>query len=143
MVYENRVSNLLQAGLCLGLFGIASLVLPFIPTSIVWAFFAFMALESLPGNQLWDRIQIVVSDPKRRIQWLKGSHCLYLESVPFPSIILFTVIQVLCLLLIWAITVWTGLFGISFPLWIMALVPLRALVLPKAIKPGNSLRLRP
>ncbi len=33
-------------------------VLRFIPTSIVWAFFAFMALESLPGNQLWDRLQV-------------------------------------------------------------------------------------
>ena len=135
-VYENRISNFTQAALCLVLFGIAQYVLKYIPTSIIWAFFAFMSLESLPGNQLWDRLQIILSDPKRRIQWLEKTHCVYLETVDFPYIILFTVVQFTCLMVIWAITVWSGLFGISFPLWIMALVPLRAFLLPKFIKPS-------
>ena len=136
-VYENRWSNLIQAALCLVLFGVADLLLKYIPTALVWAFFAFMALESLPGNQLWDRLQIIVSEPKRRIQWLQGPHCLYLETVKFPSIVIFTLIQFGCVLVIWAITVWTGLFGISFPLWIMALVPLRAFLLPKILRPEH------
>ena len=126
---------MIQAALCLVLFGVADLLLKYIPTALVWAFFAFMALESLPGNQLWDRLQIIVSEPKRRIQWLQGRHCLYLETVKFPSIVIFTLIQFGCVLVIWAITVWTGLFGISFPLWIMALVPLRAFLLPKILRP--------
>ena len=134
-VYENRWSNLIQASLCLVLFGVAELVLKYIPTALVWAFFAHMALEFLPGSQLWDRLQIIVSEPKRRIQWLQGRHCLYLETVRFPSIVIFTLIQFGCVLVIWAITVWTGLFGISFPLWVMALVPLRAFLLPKILRP--------
>jgi len=134
-VYENRWSNLIQASLCLVLFGVAELVLKHIPTALVWAFFAHMALEFLPGSQLWDRLQIIVSEPKRRIQWLQGRHCLYLETVRFPSIVIFTLIQFGCVLVIWAITVWTGLFGISFPLWVMALVPLRAFLLPKILRP--------
>ena len=64
-------------------------------------------------------------------QFLNTHHALYLESVEYSKIVRFTVIQVVLLLGIWAITVWTGLFGISFPLWIMALVPFRIYVLPK------------
>ena len=60
-------------------------------------------------------------------QFLNTHHALYLESVEYSKIVCFTVIQVVLLLGIWAITVWTGLFGISFPLWIMALVPFRIL----------------
>ena len=126
IVYENRVSNFVQATLCLVLFGVAEYILNFIPTSLVWAFFAFMALESLPGNQFWARVKFVISDPKRREGW---------ESVDYLSVLIFTAIQAVCLLGIWAITVWSGLFGISFPLFIMALVPLRQFLLPKVLRP--------
>ena len=62
---------------------------------------------------------------------LNTHHALYLESVQFSKIVQFTLIQVVLLLGIWAITVWTGLIGISFPLLIMALVPFRLYVLPR------------
>ncbi len=77
-----------------------------------------------------------MSDPKRRVKWVRDGdcECAYLETVPFRAIAIFTAIQLACLLGIWAITVWSGLFGISFPLWIMALVPLRRFVLPKLLK---------
>ena len=129
--HETRVSNLLQAVLVLICMLFGSEFLNNVPTSIIWAFFAFMSLESLPGNQLFDRIQIIISDKKRRKQFLNSHHALYLESVKFTKIMSFTVIQIVLLLGIWAITVWTGLFGISFPLWIMALVPFRIYILPK------------
>jgi hypothetical protein len=129
--YENRISNFAQALLCLVLFGVAPFILKFIPTSIIWSFFAFMSLESLPGNQLFDRIQIIMSGKKRRYQYLESHHALYLETVKFSKIVIFTLIQITLLLSIWAITVWTGLFGISFPLWIMGLVPFRMFVLPR------------
>ena len=92
-----------------------------------------MSFESLPGNELWDRIQIIMSDRKRRKQFLETNHYVYLETVKFETVRMFTILQVVLLLCIWAITVWTGLFGISFPLWIMALVPFRSYVLPKFI----------
>ena len=132
-VHENRISNLCQALLCLVLFAFGNHILKYIPTCIIWGYFAYLSAESVLGSQFWDRMQIALTDPKRRGRWLKDSHALYLETVPFVTIVLFTAIQVTCLLVIWAITVWSGLFGISFPLWIMALVPLRLFVLPKAI----------
>ncbi|QDZ22600.1 bicarbonate transporter [Chloropicon primus] len=129
--HETRISNLVQSCMCLLCMLIGYEFLNNVPTSIIWAFFTFMSLESLPGNQLFDRVQIVISDKKRRKQFLNTHHALYLESVRFSKIVQFTAIQVILLLGIWAITVWTGLIGISFPLWIMALVPFRLYVLPK------------
>lgn len=64
-VKEQRLSNLLQAvmvGACVG-------AMPFlkkIPTSVLWGYFAFMAIESLPGNQFWERILLLFTAPSRR-----------------------------------------------------------------------------
>ena len=129
--HETRLSNLFQSLMVLLCMLVGYEFLNNVPTSIIWAFFSFMSLESLPGNQLFDRVQIILSDKKRRKQFLNTHHAVYLESVEFRRIVLFTVIQIVLLLVIWAITVWTGLIGISFPLLIMALVPFRIYVLPK------------
>lgn len=131
IVYETRLSNMIQATLVFLSMLVGYEFLNNVPTSVIWAFFAFMSIESLPGNELWDRIQIIMSDRKRRKQFLETNHYVYLETVKFETVRMFTILQVVLLLCIWAITVWTGLFGISFPLWIMALVPFRSYVLPK------------
>ena len=64
-VKEQRLSNLLQAMMVGGC--VASM--PFlkkIPTSVLWGYFAFMAIESLPGNQFWERILLLFTAPSRR-----------------------------------------------------------------------------
>lgn len=64
-VKEQRLSNLLQAmmvGGCLA----AMPVLKLIPTAVLWGYFAFMAIESLPGNQFWERILWLFTAPSRR-----------------------------------------------------------------------------
>lgn len=64
-VKEQRLSNLLQSimvGCCVA-------AMPFlrkIPTSVLWGYFAFMAIESLPGNQFWERILLLFTAPSRR-----------------------------------------------------------------------------
>ena len=48
-IRENRVSNLVQSVLC----GVCLLITPIlqqIPRSVLWGFFAFMAIEGLPGT---------------------------------------------------------------------------------------------
>lgn len=64
-VKEQRLSNLLQAtmvGACVA----AMPFLKMIPTSVLWGYFAFMAIESLPGNQFWERILFLFTAPSRR-----------------------------------------------------------------------------
>ena len=36
------------------------------PRAVLWGYFIFMAIESLPGNQFVHRLRLLVTDPKRR-----------------------------------------------------------------------------
>ena len=64
-VKEQRLSNLLQASM-VGCCVAAMPLLKKIPTSVLWGYFAFMAIESLPGNQFWERILLLFTAPSRR-----------------------------------------------------------------------------
>jgi hypothetical protein len=64
-VKEQRLSNLLQATMVGGCVA-AMPLLKKIPTSVLWGYFAFMAIESLPGNQFWERILLLFTAPSRR-----------------------------------------------------------------------------
>lgn len=64
-VKEQRLSNLLQASMVGGCVG-AMPLLKKIPTAVLWGYFAFMAIESLPGNQFWERILYLFTAPSRR-----------------------------------------------------------------------------
>lgn len=64
-VKEQRLSNLLQASMVGGCVA-AMPLLKKIPTSVLWGYFAFMAIESLPGNQFWERILLLFTAPSRR-----------------------------------------------------------------------------
>ncbi len=64
-VNEQRMSNLLQS-LLVGLSIGAISVIKMIPTSVLWGYFAYMAIDSLPGNQFWERMLLLFITPKRR-----------------------------------------------------------------------------
>lgn len=66
-VNEQRVSNLLQS-LFVGASVFAMPVIKKIPTSVLWGYFAYMAIDSLPGNQFWERILLLFVSPSR---WFK------------------------------------------------------------------------
>jgi hypothetical protein len=64
-VAEQRVSNLLQSlfvAVCIGI----TYAIRQIPTAVVWGYFAYMAIESLPGSQFWDRLLLLFTDPDNR-----------------------------------------------------------------------------
>ncbi|WIA30064.1 hypothetical protein OEZ86_000159 [Tetradesmus obliquus] len=128
-VREQRVTNLLQSlllAVCLGI----TPAIQAIPTAVLWGYFIFMAAESLPGSQLWERLLLLATDPQRRIGVLQQEHAAYLQLVPFRVVVRFTLLQLALLLGVWALVTWAGIAGIAFPLPIMALVPLRQYVLP-------------
>lgn len=78
-VKEQRVSNLLQASMV----GACVAAMPFlrmIPTSVLWGYFAFMAIESLPGNQFWERILLLFTAPSRRYKYAALSFLLFFVS---------------------------------------------------------------
>lgn len=63
-VNEQRMSNLLQS-LLLALSLLAVPIIKRIPTSVLWGYFAYMAIDSLPGNQFWERILLLFISPRR------------------------------------------------------------------------------
>ena len=68
-VNEQRVSNLLQSLLVAG----AVLAMPaikLIPTSILWGYFAYMAIDSLPGNQFFERLTLLFVPTSRRFKYM-------------------------------------------------------------------------
>nr|CAN66593.1 hypothetical protein VITISV_018358 [Vitis vinifera] len=119
-VKEQRLSNLLQAMMK-------------IPTSVLWGYFAFMAIESLPGNQFWERILLLFTAPSRRYKVLEECHATFVETVPFKAIATFTLFQTVYLLVCFGIT-WIPIAGVLFPMMIMLLVPVRQYLLPKFFK---------
>ncbi|XP_043703840.1 probable boron transporter 2 [Telopea speciosissima] len=130
-VKEQRLSNLLQALMVGGCVAAMPLIKK-IPTSVLWGYFAFMAIESLPGNQFWERILLLFTAPSRRYKVLEY-HATFVEMVPFKAIATFTIFQMVYLLLCFGLT-WIPIAGVLFPLLIMLLVPVRQYVLPKFFK---------
>lgn len=131
-VKEQRLSNLLQA-LMVGGCVAAMPVLKKIPSSVLWGYFAFMAIESLPGNQFWERVLLLFTAPSRRYKVLEDYHATFIETVPFKTIATFTLFQTVYLLVCFGLT-WIPIAGVLFPLLIMLLVPVRQYVLPKFFK---------
>ncbi|XP_028779114.1 boron transporter 4-like [Neltuma alba] len=128
-VNEQRVSNLLQA-ILVGGSVFAMPVIKKIPTSVLWGYFAYMAIDSLPGNQFWERIVFIFAAPNRRYRVLKGDHASFLETVPVRAIIHFTLFQFVYLLVCFGVT-WIPIAGILFPLPFFLMIPIRQFILPK------------
>ncbi|MED6196055.1 Boron transporter 1 [Stylosanthes scabra] len=131
-VKEQRLSNLLQALLVAACVA-AMPLLKKIPTSVLWGYFAFMAIESLPGNQFWERILYLFTAPSRRYKVLEEQHAACIEIVPFKTVVTFTLFQTAYLLLCFGLT-WIPIAGVLFPLLIMLLIPVRQYFLPKFFK---------
>ncbi|KVH98012.1 Bicarbonate transporter, C-terminal [Cynara cardunculus var. scolymus] len=117
-VNEQRVSNLLQS-LLLAASICAMPLIKLIPTSVLWGYFAYMAIDSLPGNQVLEKV-----------------HASFVESVPYRSIAIFTVFQIIYFLVCFGVT-WIPIAGILFPVPFFLLIAIRQHILPKLFHPHH------
>lgn len=128
-VNEQRVSNLLQSFLvAASIFAMPAIKK--IPTSVLWGYFAYMAIDSLPGNQFWERMLLLFITPRRRYKVLEGVHASFVDLVPFKYIAAFTIFQLVYFLVCFGIT-WIPIAGILFPLPFFILISIRQHLLPK------------
>lgn len=124
-VYEQRYSNLSQAMMTLAFcFPPLLGVIGSIPQSSLDGLFIFMGLASFDGNQFFDRLVLMVTEPVLRV----SAHDFFTE-IPFAAIQKFSVMQLTCCLIIFGITLTPA--AMIFPLLIAALVSLRLWVVPK------------
>jgi hypothetical protein len=77
-VREQRVSNMLQSLLVAACLGITPAIQQ-IPTGVLWGYFVFMAVESLAGSQLWERLLLLATDPKKRLVIMQQEHAAYMQ----------------------------------------------------------------
>ncbi|XP_047602705.1 solute carrier family 4 member 11 isoform X1 [Lutra lutra] len=115
------------------LVGFSLLLLPFplqwIPKPVLYGLFLYIALTSIDGNQLFERVALLLKDQTS----YPPTH--YIRRVPQRKIHYFTGLQVLQLLLLCA-------FGMSnlpymkmiFPLIMIVMIPIRYNLLPRIIE---------
>ena len=101
-----------------------------------------MALESLPGSEFWDRLQLFFTDKKSLPNLVRGQHNLYLDMVPLDVVLRFTAMQALGVGICYGIT-WAGAIGVIFPVFIMLLVPFRKTMMKLWFEPQHLAVLDP
>ncbi|MCJ8739189.1 hypothetical protein PDJAM_G00044340 [Pangasius djambal] len=118
-VLEQRVSGIIVAVL-VGASIFMEPVLTLIPMSALFGIFLYMGITSLSGVQLWDRIQLLIV-PKK-----------YHPSLPYATRVktwrmhLFTLIQLVCLGILWAVK--STKASLALPFVLILTVPLRILM---------------
>lgn len=118
-VRENRLSPLLIHCMVAGSIFFLGYI-GYIPMAVLFGLFLYMGLASLAGNQFFDRLMLLATDPKL----YPKTH--YTKVVPKKWIHRFTLIQLLCFVVLWVLK--ASRFGILFPLMIAALVPINMLL---------------
>ncbi|KAF7644083.1 hypothetical protein LDENG_00228090 [Lucifuga dentata] len=94
--------------------------LKLIPMPVLYGVFLYMGVSSLKGIQLFDRIKLFGMPAKHQ------PDLIYLRYVPLWKVHIFTVIQLTCLIILWAIK--TTKAAVIFPMMVLALVFIRKLL---------------
>jgi len=124
-VHEQRWSNLLQSLLTLLMcFPPFLTVIGVLPQSTLDGLFIYMGISSFDGNQFYERICLLVTEPESRT----SKHS-FLNLVPFSSIRRFTLFQLVCCMCIFGLTFTYA--SIAFPILIAGLVLCRIRIFPK------------
>ncbi|MCH2115560.1 MAG: PTS sugar transporter subunit IIA [Pirellulales bacterium] len=115
-VRETRVTGL-AIHLLIGLSLFALPLLKQIPMAVLYGLFLFMGIVSMAGNQFFERLRLWLMDSSL----YPTTH--YIRRVPIWTIHRFTLLQLICLIVLALVEV-TPL-GILFPLFLVLLVPIR------------------
>ncbi|KFP88277.1 Electrogenic sodium bicarbonate cotransporter 4, partial [Apaloderma vittatum] len=92
-------------------------ILKHIPMPVLYGVFLHMGVAALNSIQLTDRVQLLLMPAKHQ------PDLPYLRHVPLRRVHLFTVIQLLCLALLWVLK--STVAAIIFPVMLLALVGIR------------------
>ncbi|XP_037018083.2 band 3 anion transport protein isoform X1 [Artibeus jamaicensis] len=121
-VKEQRISGLLVSVL-VGLSILMGPILSHIPLAVLFGIFLYMGVTSLSGIQLFDRILLLFKPPKYH------PDVPYVKRVKTWRMHLFTVIQIICLAVLWAVKSFQSI-SLALPFILILTVPLRRFLLP-------------
>lgn len=92
----------------------------YIPLPVLYGVFLYMGVASLNGIQFWDRCKLFLMPAKHQ-----PDHA-FLRHVPLRRIHLFTLVQILCLAVLWILK--STMAAIIFPVMILGLIIVRRLL---------------
>ncbi|XP_035250314.1 anion exchange protein 3 isoform X3 [Anguilla anguilla] len=121
-VKEQRVTGMLVAVL-VGMSIVMTDVLRTIPLAVLFGIFLYMGVTSLTGIQLYERIMLMVTPAKHHPDHI------YVTKVKTWRMNMFTMIQLLCIVLLWVVK--STVASLAFPFILILTVPLRRLVLSR------------
>ncbi|KAG5280834.1 hypothetical protein AALO_G00064550 [Alosa alosa] len=118
-VREQRVTGILVFVLT-GVSIFLAPVLQYIPMPVLYGVFLYMGVASLSGIQFWDRIKLYLMPSKHQPDFS------FLRHVPLRRIHLFTLIQIICLIVLWVLK--STFLAIIFPVMILGLLLVRKML---------------
>ncbi|KFW67278.1 Electrogenic sodium bicarbonate cotransporter 4, partial [Pygoscelis adeliae] len=95
-------------------------ILKYIPMPVLYGVFLYMGVASLNGIQFWDRCKLFLMPAKHQPDYV------FLRHVPLRRIHLFTLVQIVCLAILWILK--STVAAIIFPVMILALILVRRLL---------------
>ncbi|XP_059515370.1 electrogenic sodium bicarbonate cotransporter 4 isoform X1 [Myotis daubentonii] len=95
-------------------------ILKYIPMPVLYGVFLYMGVASLNGIQFWERCKLFLMPAKHQ-----PDHA-FLRHVPLRRIHLFTLVQILCLAVLWILK--STVAAIIFPVMILGLIIVRRLL---------------
>uniref|UniRef100_A0A8C7ZAM7 Solute carrier family 4 member 1a (Diego blood group) n=1 Tax=Oryzias sinensis TaxID=183150 RepID=A0A8C7ZAM7_9TELE len=125
-VVEQRISGLIVA-LLVGVSIFMEPILKMIPMTALFGVFLYMGITSLSGVQMWDRMLLLIT-PKK-----------YHPSDPYATRVktlrmhLFTLVQIVCLAVLWAVKM--SPFSLALPFVLILTIPLRMLMTGRLFTP--------
>ncbi|CAN7990661.1 unnamed protein product, partial [Ixodes hexagonus] len=118
-VKEQRVTNLLVS-LLVGLSVFMSPLLREVPVAVLFGVFLYMGITSMIGIQLFERIILFFKPTKH---FPSVPYAQKAKVVKATKMHLYTVIQVVCLILLWAVK--SSSLALAFPFVLLLMIPLR------------------
>ncbi|MBN3308726.1 B3AT protein, partial [Amia calva] len=115
-VLEQRISGMLVA-LLVGLSILMEPILKLIPLAVLFGIFLYMGVASLFGIQMYDRILLLFVPPKYH------PDTAYIKHVSILRVHSFTLIQIVCLVLMWAVK--SSPASLALPFVLILTIPLR------------------
>uniref|UniRef100_A0A8C5U743 Anion exchange protein n=1 Tax=Malurus cyaneus samueli TaxID=2593467 RepID=A0A8C5U743_9PASS len=115
-IREQRLTGL-AVFILMGISVFMAPVLKHIPMPVLYGVFLHMGVAALNSIQLMDRVRLLLMPAKHQ------PDLAYLRHVPLRRVYLFTVIQLLCLALLWVLK--STMAAIIFPVMLLALVGIR------------------
>ncbi|XP_046871368.1 electrogenic sodium bicarbonate cotransporter 4 [Hypomesus transpacificus] len=95
-------------------------ILQYIPMPVLYGVFLYMGVASLSGIQFWDRIKLCMMPSKHQPDFP------YLRHVPLRKVHLFTLVQIVCLAVLWVLK--STFLAIIFPIMILGLLLVRKML---------------